>query len=98
MAPDALKEHLAVSGEKYTAYAAMKKKIEEYVADRAGIDDDDPMDINAVGEKGKPKGKGNDKAKWHKARDCGKMGKVKKGYEIKYCSRRPNAACKICCK
>ena len=34
----------------------MKKKIEEYLADRAGIDDDDAMDINAVGEKGRGKG------------------------------------------
>ena len=50
LAPDSLKEHLAVTGEKYSTYMEMKMKIEAYLADRDGLDASDPMDINAVGK------------------------------------------------
>ena len=41
----------------------MKKKIKEYLDNRSGINNDDPMDINAIGGEGKPKGKGKKKEK-----------------------------------
>ena len=49
LAPDSIKEHLSLHGDKYETYKGMKDKVEQFLLDKED-DETDAMDVNAVSE------------------------------------------------